>query len=404
MSHLYDITALTRQKVAFSSGYIDWATQPSLFKHYPEFLFSYAYGEKEQLHVVELARQITSDQIVAAKPYYKLNTPSAGNLHPLELYVQIRGIKGIISGIYHVDASAKKIVLLQEIESDGIERALNIAHKFKGMLFLLSYVPFRSEWKYGERAIRYCYLDAGHQIAALQASANVHDKKMTILSGYDVEMCNKFMGFKDEEFLATVISMGEESDKEAVPLFKPLLHVAPTDYNDSKGFVPKTIQKGGVFEKEIYPIDTTKELILKRRSARKFEDISMHLEDYDAILEILQNASELVNFGVVVKDGEKEPGIYLDAKMQNRGNHLNTLVALLLDQQFLKNAQMIIVMSAEEFSADKMILSGALAHKLYLEAEKRELAFTGIGAFYDEKLQNFLQTQNAILYVCAVGM
>ena len=51
----------------------------------------------------------------------RLNVPSAGNLHPVELYVQIRGIKGIISGIYHIDALEERLVLLREIERDGLE-------------------------------------------------------------------------------------------------------------------------------------------------------------------------------------------------------------------------------------------------------------------------------------------
>jgi hypothetical protein len=102
MQEIYDQTVLTPLKVARSVSFIDWRTQPEQFKSYPDFLFRYPFNEIDALKVIEYARCITDYQIIGGKPYYRLNTPSAGNLHPIELYVQIRGIKGVISGIYHV--------------------------------------------------------------------------------------------------------------------------------------------------------------------------------------------------------------------------------------------------------------------------------------------------------------
>ncbi len=113
MHEWYERTALTPMRVARATGYIDWSMQPSLFKHYPEGLFSYDLNEHDALKVIALSRCVTSEHTVGGKPYVRLNTPSAGNLHPLELYVQIRGTQGIISGIYHVDAGRQKLVLIR---------------------------------------------------------------------------------------------------------------------------------------------------------------------------------------------------------------------------------------------------------------------------------------------------
>ncbi|MBU0632948.1 nitroreductase family protein [bacterium] len=404
MHEVYEKTSLTPKRVASFGGYIDWITQPSVFKHYPDFLFSYTFGEKEQLQMLELSRCITSSEIIGAKPYNKLNTPSAGNLHPIELYVQIRSVKGIISGIYHVDVGTNRFVLIQEIQEDGIETAVGVFHKFEGMIFVLSCVPYRSEWKYGERAVRYCYLDAGHQIAAIEAAAAINNQETTIMSDFDVAALNALMGFKGEEFTCAVIAIGEKTQKSVKSLSKSLIHVAPTDYSDSKGFVPNVIAEEDVLKSKVYPILATKEAVLQRRSARKFEDLPMAQDDFEHLMHMFsRSAYPLTCYCVVLRDDVKEAGVYVNGKMIKSGVFTEMLIGLLIDQHFIKNAQMVTVITAKHFSSDKLMLAGAFAHKLYLEAELRGLGFTGIGAFYDEKMQEFLQMKDYILYVCAVG-
>ena len=385
MHSQYEKTSLTKKGVAALGGYIDWNTQPSIFKQYPSFLFSYDFGQIEEFRFLELSRMITSKENIGLKPYYKLSTPSAGNLHPLELYIQVRGVKGIISGVYHVDVQMSKFVLLQEIEEDGLEAELGLSHKYEGIIVIVSCVPFRSEWKYGVRALRYCYLDAGHQIASLRAAATIYEKEMTILSDFDIKSFNLSMGFKDEESVCAVISFAKQTEKKVKPLKKPLLHVSPTDYSDSDAKLFEIVQKQPILKSKIFPISTTKEQILQRRSARKFEDTPFIKSEIEYIMHTLaKDAYPLVCYSILLGHENKDQ-----------------LAAILVDQVFIKNAQMIIVVTSKYFSAEKLMLAGALVHKIALESS--EFKSTGIGAFYDKRLQDFLGTQNYILYVCALG-
>ena len=385
MHSQYEKTSLTKKGVAAFGGYIDWNTQPSIFKQYPSFLFSYDFGQIEEFRFLELSRMITSKENIGLKPYYKLSTPSAGNLHPIELYIQVRGIKGIISGVYHVDVQMSKFVLLQEIEEDGLERELGFSYKCEGIIVIVSCVPFRSEWKYGFRALRYCYLDAGHQIAAIQASATIYHKKMTILSEFDVKSFNVLMGFKDEVSVCAVISFAKETEKKVKALKKSLLHVSPTDYSDTNGELFEIMQKQPILKSKIFPISTTKEQILQRRSARKFEDTPFIKSEIEYIMHTLaKDAYPLVCYSILLGHENKDQ-----------------LAVILVDQVFIKNAQMIIVVTSKYFSPEKLMLAGTLVHKIALESS--EFKSTGIGAFYDKRLQDFLGTQNYILYVCALG-
>jgi SagB-type dehydrogenase family enzyme len=404
MQTLYQKSALSRKIVAMQSGFMDWDTQPFSFKHYPDFLFYYSYGEKEQLRLLEIARCVTSAQQVAKKPYYRLNTPSAGNLHPIELYVQIRSLKGIMNGIYHIDPTRQRIVLIKEIEKEGLEEVLGIQNRFGGMLFFVSCVPFRSEWKYGVRALRYCYLDAGHQIGALKAALSLQKQEATILSDFDVLALNYTMGFKDEEFVCAVFALGKESDKKAEPMKRPLIHVAPTDYSE-KMESAALIAQGRVFTQNTPPFETELQAVLERRSARKFSKESIKETDMSHFMQLLSTPySPLQCYSVILQEtASYEKGIYRNGELIQKGEFVQPIVSLLLDQQFLKSAQIIIIITAKEFTPDTLMLSGLFAHSLALHLEASHIGFSGIGAFYDAMLQKFLDTQEYILYVNAMG-
>lgn len=406
MQKLYSDTSLTPMRVARLSGYIDWASQPSLFKHYPDFLFRYMYGGIDALKIAELSRCVTSCSHIGGKLYCRLNTPSAGNLHPLELYVQIRGIKGVISGIYHVDAKEECLVLIREADGNGIEPFVGLSTRFKGMLFIVSIVPFRSEWKYGERAVRYCYMDAGHQAGAILASAHVLGQKATILSDIDALSLNEHMGFGTQEFSCMAISVGEETDKSVEPFKSPLMQVAPTEYCESINTFSKHLEhyKYTVSYPPIQSFTENSSTIYNRRSVRLFADRMLKSEISDYFLQrISQVLLPLSASVIILKNGAKDPGIYKEGKRQKYGEYADTVSHLLVDQSFVKNAAMVIVFTAKNFTAHSMICAGAFAHMLHLEAVDHGIGFTGIGAFYDEKLQLFLETQDPIVYVCALG-
>lgn len=89
--------------------------------------------------------------------------PSSGNLHPTETYVFCNNIPGITDGVHHYRSR---------------DHALELRHQSSGpagsparLWIGLSSVHWREAWKYGERAFRYCQLDAGHALGALRYAA-----------------------------------------------------------------------------------------------------------------------------------------------------------------------------------------------------------------------------------------
>ncbi|TNE76732.1 MAG: SagB/ThcOx family dehydrogenase, partial [Gammaproteobacteria bacterium] len=90
--------------------------------------------------------------------------PSSGNLHPTETYLIASGVEGMDDGVYHYRA-----------DEHGLEQRcrLQAEHVAQKPLLLLAFssVHWREAWKYGERAFRYCQLDTGHALGAVNYAA-----------------------------------------------------------------------------------------------------------------------------------------------------------------------------------------------------------------------------------------
>ncbi|MGC8874150.1 MAG: SagB/ThcOx family dehydrogenase [Chloroflexia bacterium] len=92
--------------------------------------------------------------------------PSAGALYPIETYLGVNRVQGLAPGLYHYEVRNHRLAFLREDEFIG----QNLTRAALGqtmctraaVVFVWTAVLARSVRKYGERAYRYIYLDAGH--------------------------------------------------------------------------------------------------------------------------------------------------------------------------------------------------------------------------------------------------
>ncbi|MEW6623818.1 MAG: SagB/ThcOx family dehydrogenase [Bacillota bacterium] len=91
--------------------------------------------------------------------------PSAGALYPIELYVAANNIIGLEPGIYRYEALEHGLKAIR-LGSYGhqLTRAALGQEMLEEAPCAFSYVanPMKSQIKYGDRAYRYIYLEAGH--------------------------------------------------------------------------------------------------------------------------------------------------------------------------------------------------------------------------------------------------
>jgi SagB-type dehydrogenase family enzyme len=122
---------------------------------------------------------------------------SAGNLHPVEVYV-------VRSGVHHYDPLDHALAPLRpdgEVpEADG------------GATIILSGIPFRTCWKYGERGWRHLWWDAGTMLANLLATAAAHGLAARVLTGFADDAVAQLVGIDGvEEMPLAVVELGDAS-------------------------------------------------------------------------------------------------------------------------------------------------------------------------------------------------
>ena len=168
---------------------LDWSAKPDLYKEYPQ-------AEKIELPVFEPDRPMSLDKTLrqrkSIRDYqnksismgqlayllwastgiqrieegYEFRTaPSAGALYPIETYVVVNNVKALESGVYHYSIKLNQLELLQRRDFSRQIAAAALGQDMcatASAVFIWTAVFERSKWKYGQRAYRYIYLDAGH--------------------------------------------------------------------------------------------------------------------------------------------------------------------------------------------------------------------------------------------------
>jgi SagB-type dehydrogenase family enzyme len=140
---------------------------------------------------LELAFGISAWKSYEGSTWALRNNPSSGNLHPTEAYVVLNTTAGIgkNAALYHYAPLAHA---LEERANYAFPRTVPPG----GFLLVLSSIPWREAWKYGERAFRYCQLDAGHALGAAAQAAAALGWRAQVLSQPSDEDIEALLGLK----------------------------------------------------------------------------------------------------------------------------------------------------------------------------------------------------------------
>lgn len=157
---------------------------------------------------------------------------SAGNLHPVEVYV-IAGpnVDGVPTGVHHF---APLEFGLTELRQGDFRAALSVTAP---VVLVFTGLVWRTTWKYGERGWRHLFWDAGTMLANLVATADGHGLDIGILIGFADETVSRLVAIDgvDEVPLAVVtlgnesadVEVGPTSDRDPEPLSLDVAPVAP---------------------------------------------------------------------------------------------------------------------------------------------------------------------------------
>ena len=424
MNSYHDRTKHSFESIRQNASYMDWNTQPSTYKVYPDSYERIKLDERLQEHkFLYLIGGISAKKSYASGEYFLRTNPSAGALYPNELYFQVRGVEGFEDGIYHFEVKSSSTVLLHPLDSDGVERNLGLKKPIKGFIFLLSAVYFRSSWKYKDRAFRYCLLDGGHLLGQMEMSAYLKDFAVRHLYDFDKEALNKMFGFEDREFFLTASIVGVPLLKELPePLALSLPFVDATGtfaenrvlkeaYHDSlKIRDKKSCTKASKFT---FRKDVFEETMIKRRSIREMNRQGISKESFAFIMDvvgqpIMSDCDEAVEVYVVLNRVIDMPlGLYHDGEFIKYGDFARKAGYLCLEQYHLgENAAFTVFLTSKSKNYQAMYQkAGILGNRLYLAANYLHIGCSGIGAYYDDEVAAFLElgSEDMVLYGICVG-
>jgi SagB-type dehydrogenase family enzyme len=143
------------------------------------------------------------------------SVPSAGARHPIETYLMINKVDGLKPGLYRYLAMSHELaeVNLQPGICAQIVDACGPGQKFmenSAVSFLWVAVPYRTSWRYGERAYRYIHLDAGHICQNLYLAAQIIGCGSCAVAAFDDESLNSVLGLDGvSEFIVYAAPVGK---------------------------------------------------------------------------------------------------------------------------------------------------------------------------------------------------
>jgi len=138
--------------------------------------------------------------------------PSAGARHALETYLLVNNVKDLAPGLYRFLAIEHGLINIQT--APGISQRITDAClgqdivSTSAVTFIWVAVPYRMNWRYGERGYRYLHLDAGHACQNLYLSAEAIQSGVCAIGAFSDDGMNSAIGSDGEDqfvlYLATV--------------------------------------------------------------------------------------------------------------------------------------------------------------------------------------------------------
>jgi len=380
--------------------------------------------------------------------------PSSGNLHPTEFHFFTRGLKKWPDGLYHYRPSAH----MAEQRAVG-DLEMKLGGSSAPIVFVLTSIAWREAWKYRERAYRYCLHDIGHAWQALVLAARAIGCNSFATGRFSDDDVSRFCRLPEDEWPMLVVELRGAS----IPVCAPdacntvwygghanRLSEEPISYPSIEEIHDATKRgtpaRGGHFAAEHAPVGCGEiklptpasskrafgEVVRMRRSALDFRGglQSMSLAQLSAILDVTAQPFSADFAGVrfiqlylyAHRIDGLQPGVYrfwperLELEQIISGDQRVAVAGLSLGQQLAGNACVAFSMTGDFERAARAhgdrgyryvhFEAGGIGHRMYVAAEAVGLGATGIGAFYDEEVNRYLNLtpeQGQVVYHFAIG-
>jgi SagB-type dehydrogenase family enzyme len=139
--------------------------------------------------------------------------PSAGALFPLEIFLVVGNVTSLKEGIYRYDPFKHEIIMAKE---GDFRNALSLASlgqscvKNGAISIVVSAVYGRITGKYGERGIRYTYMEAGHAAQNVYLQAEALELGTVVVGAFLDDKVKELIDMKEEETPLYILPVGKK--------------------------------------------------------------------------------------------------------------------------------------------------------------------------------------------------
>lgn len=153
-------------------------------------------------------------EISSNREYTLRTVPSSGARHPFETYLFIKNVNGLKKGIYRFMALEHQLLFLSD--DDSFECKLLSATenwlKNAAVIFMWSVIPYRSEWRYMDKAAKSILLDAGHVGQNLYLACESINCGTSTIAGYFQDQIDEALQLDgEEEFVIYLAPVGKKT-------------------------------------------------------------------------------------------------------------------------------------------------------------------------------------------------
>jgi SagB-type dehydrogenase family enzyme len=395
-----------------------------------------------------------SKRVPSTGAIYSLRVnPSSGNLHPTEFHFCTRGLVDWSDGLYHYRPSCH----MAEQRAIG-DYGAKLVNNFAPLIFVLTSIAWREAWKYGDRAYRYCLHDIGHAWQALTLAARSIGCESFAHGRFSDDRVAESCLFSQDEWPMLIVGLHGPSIPERIldPVETILFGGQPNRLSEeqvpyplierihaatklsTEATIPSLGQSKASGRGEIsLPPHVSAgrsfgEVVRTRRSALDFRgrDESISIAQLATLLFGIKEplfadfaTARFVHVYLYVHRVEGlAPGVYrywpehAGLEKIKEGDQRQVAAALSLGQDLAGNACVAFSMIGNFENAARSygdrgyryvhFEAGAIGQRMYLASEALGLRATGIGAFFDEEVNRYLNLApelGQVVYHFAIG-